>query len=147
MAMGLLRHVETKANNVMKTKTQSAFTLLEIMMVVAIIDMLATIAIPNISHAVKEARERACNLNRKNIDAAKLHWSLARNESHDARRVAIWTAAGSGAPRRFRPCEPDELFECACSARKRCCRSPYSRQPPSRPFLITLQISVIRKRN
>lgn len=46
--------------------------------------VVATIAIPNITHAVKEARECACSLNRKNIDAAKLRWSLAKNESPTA---------------------------------------------------------------
>ena len=64
----------------MKIKKLSAFTLLEIMIVVAIIGLLASIAIPNIYEAIATARAKACSLNRKNIDAAKLRWSLANNE-------------------------------------------------------------------
>lgn len=50
------------------------------MVVVAIIGLLAAIAIPNLRHAILEVREKTCSVNRKNIDAAKLRWSLARNE-------------------------------------------------------------------
>jgi len=50
------------------------------MIVVAIIGLLMAIAIPNFGKAIAETRERVCGINRKNIDAAKLRWSLANNE-------------------------------------------------------------------
>jgi prepilin-type N-terminal cleavage/methylation domain-containing protein len=68
----------------MKRTTRSAFTLIEIMIVVAIIGLLASIAIPNLKEAIDRSRAQACNLNRKNIDAAKLRWALANNQPTDA---------------------------------------------------------------
>ena len=59
----------------MKTKSASAFTLLEIMIVVAIIGLLAAMVIPNIRRAIYTARQQTCAVNRKNIDGAKVLWS------------------------------------------------------------------------
>jgi len=68
----------------MKRENYSAFTLIEIMFVVAIIGLLAAIAIPNLKEAIDRSRAQACQLNRKNIDAAKLRWALVNNQSTDA---------------------------------------------------------------
>lgn len=68
----------------MKPQKQSAFTLIEIMIVVAIIGLLATIAVPNFWQAIQEARAKACLMNRKNIDAAKFRWMLASGQSDEA---------------------------------------------------------------
>lgn len=60
----------------MKTKQQAGFTLIEIMIVVALIGLLAAIAIPSFRHAIEKTQQQTCALNRKNIDGAKLRWAL-----------------------------------------------------------------------
>jgi prepilin-type N-terminal cleavage/methylation domain-containing protein len=52
------------------------FTLVEIMIVVAIIGLLAAVAIPNLVKARKAARKAACVNNLKTIDGAKGYWAL-----------------------------------------------------------------------
>jgi len=68
---------------VMKIKTSRAagFTLVEIMIVVAIIGLLATIAIPNFVRARLKAQQSACINNLRQIDGAKQTWALENKAS------------------------------------------------------------------
>jgi len=60
----------------LKTSRKSAFTLVEIMIVVAIIGLLAAIAIPNFIKAREASQKNACIANLKQIDGAKNTWAL-----------------------------------------------------------------------
>ena len=59
-----------------QNSVRSAFTLVEIMIVVAIIGLLAAIAIPNFVKARENAQRVACISNLKGLDGVKGTWSL-----------------------------------------------------------------------
>ena len=60
---------------------RSAFTLVEIMIVVAIIGLLAAIAIPNFIKAREYSQKNACIANLKQIDGAKNSWALENKKA------------------------------------------------------------------
>jgi len=75
----------------MKSKIirRTGFTLVEIMIVVAIIGLLASIAIPNFVHSRQMAQTQTCICNLRNIDDAKQEWAL------ECRKQNTDTPAGS----------------------------------------------------
>ena len=65
----------------MRRLNKKGFTLVEIMIVVAIIGLLAAIAIPNFIQARTTAQTNACINNMRQIDSAKQQWAIENKQS------------------------------------------------------------------
>jgi len=64
-----------------KNTRRTGFTLVEIMIVVAIIGLLAAIAIPNFIKARQSSQRAACVANLRTIDGAKATWALEQHKT------------------------------------------------------------------
>lgn len=78
----------------MKIKKITGFTLVEILIVVAIIGILISIAIPGFLRARENSRGRACQENLQKIDGAVEQWALENNQSNGSTvpLTSLWGA-------------------------------------------------------
>ena len=70
------------------TSSNKGFTLVEIMIVVAIIGLLAAIAIPNFVRARTQSQKNACINNLRQIDGAIQQWALENKQAAAATVVS-----------------------------------------------------------
>jgi len=106
----------------MKTTTakKQGFTLVEIMIVVAIIGLLAAIAIPNFVKARTTSQQNACINNLRLIDASKQQWALEQKkqstDSPQGTDLQPYLGRGSNGELPTCPVDPQSAFSTSYTA-------------------------------
>jgi len=106
MKLGKIRATDAKPEG---------FTLVEIMIVVAIIGMLASIAVPYFVRARTTSQKNACINNLRQIDGAKQEWALETRSSSTATptiaQIQPYLGRGSGGTQPTCPADGQSTFD------------------------------------
>ena len=102
-----------------RKKSKAGFTLVEIMIVVAIIGLLATIAIPNYIKARLKTQQNVCIQNLRAIEGAKQQWALESRAPQSAvpvlSNIQPYMGHGPSGTAPACPADPTAKFESSYS--------------------------------